>query len=79
MVRKVIVRKKYVAVRIPKDVYEDALRAQKKLEDTATELLGRPKRIPLTRVFRIKMSMPTTIPNEAIIKLIKRKRKNESY
>lgn len=73
MVKTIVVRKKYKAVRIPIDVYSDAIKSQKKLNQTASELLGKPVRIPLTKVFRIKMKTPTTIPNELIRKIARGK------
>jgi len=73
MDKKIIVKKvrKYVPVRMPLDVYEDAVKSQRKLNKTASELLGKPIRIPLTRVFRIKMKMPTTISNKIIKKIVR--------
>lgn len=71
---KIIKVRKYKAVRIPKDVYDEAVRVKAKLEATGRQILGRPVRIPLTRVFRIKMSTPTTIPDELIRRIIKKKK-----
>ncbi len=73
MVKKIIVKRKYKAVRIPIDVYNDAVTSQRKLNQTATTLLGKPVRIPLTKVFRIKMRIPTTIPDELIKSIAKGK------
>lgn len=75
MVKKIIVKKvrKYVPVRIPLDVYKEAVKSQSKMNKTATELLGKPVRIPLTRVFRIKMKTPVTLPNEIIKRIAKNK------
>lgn len=73
--KKIIVKKvgKYVPVRMPTDVYNEACKVQEKLSESATKLLGRKVRIPLTRVFRIKMKTPTTIPNDLIKKIAKGK------
>jgi len=73
MVRKIIVKRKYKAVRIPEDVYNDAVSSQRKLNATASTLLGKNVRIPLTRVFRIKMRTPTTIPDELLKKIARGK------
>ena len=77
MVKKVIVkrvsRSKYVAVRMPRDVYNEAVKVQEALEKTGAKLMGKRVGIPLTRVFRIKMSTPTTIPDETIKRIIKKK------
>lgn len=72
---KIVKVRKYKAVRIPKDVYDEAVKVKAKLEATGQELFGKPVRIPLTRVFRIKMSTPTTIPDEIVRRIIKKKRK----
>jgi len=72
---KIVKVRKYKAVRIPKDVYDEAVRVKAKLEATGRELLGKPVNIPLTRVFRIKMSVPTTIPDELVRRIVKKRRK----
>jgi hypothetical protein len=66
--------RKYVAVRIPVDVYDEAVKVKQKLEQTGLEIFGKPVSVPLTRVFRIKMATPTTIP-DALVRRIVKKRK----
>lgn len=75
MVKKIIVKKigKYVSTRIPKDVWEDAVKVKGRLDKTATELLGKPVSIPLTKVFRIKMRTPITLSDEIIKKIVRNK------
>lgn len=75
MEKKVIVKRvrKYVSTRIPKDVWEDAVKVKTKLDKTASELLGKPVSIPLTRVFRIKMRTPTTLSDDLIVKIARGK------
>jgi hypothetical protein len=69
----ILVKKKYKPVRIPIDVYEDAVNSQKKMNETATELTGKPTRIPLTKVFRIKMRAPIVLPDDLLKKLARGK------
>ena len=72
---KIVRVRKYRAVRMPTDVYNEAVKVKAKLEATGLEIFGRPVSIPLTRVFRIKMSTPTIIPDELIRRVVKKKRK----
>ena len=73
--RKIIVKKKYKDVRFPREAYDDAIKSKKVMELTLKKLLGRPARIPLTRVIKIKMASPTTLTDRDLIKLVRNKRK----
>ena len=67
------VKRKYVPMRVPVDVYDEAVKVKGKLEKAGQEILGKPVRIPLTRVLRIKMKTPTTIPDYTLKKILKKK------
>lgn len=76
MIKKIIVRRKYKSVRFPGDVYDELVKSKERMDKQATKLNGRPTRIPLTRVLRIKVKNPVTLPDE-IIKKIARKKKHD--
>lgn len=68
--------KKYVAVRMPKEAYKKIIVKKVRLEKVASELLGTPKRIPITRVLKIMADTPLILPDEKV-KHIFRKKKND--
>ncbi len=66
--------KKYKPVRFPLDAYNNFLEKQRKMEQTAQQLLGREIRIPMTKIIRMASKTPITLPDEMLVRMSRRKK-----
>jgi len=67
--------KKYVPIRFPKIAYENLIAKQKKMEDVAKEILGKPVSIPLTKILVSITKSPLILSDKAVIALVKKKKR----
>ena len=67
--------KKYIAVRMPIEAYKKIVIKKVKLEKVGTRLIGKPVKIPLTRVFKVMADNPIKLPDEIVRDLFKRRKK----
>ena len=69
---------KYKPYRVPQDVHEAIEKKQKKLEEFALKIYGKPMKIPKTNVMRMAFNKTWYgIQDSEIRNLVKRKRKRE--
>ena len=72
-------KKKYVAVRMPLEAYNNFCNRKVKMESVAKKITKRVIRIPLTKIFRLSAENPINIHDEELIKVIRRSRKLDHY
>ena len=70
-----MVKKRYVAVRMPVEAYNQFCDRKRKMETVAKKITKRVIRIPLTKVFKISAENPINIADDNLIKVIRKKRK----
>jgi hypothetical protein len=66
---------KYIATRVPEDVYKKIFAKKIRLERAGEELLGKPVKLPLTKVLRIIVDKQTYITDDEMIRMIRGKRR----
>jgi len=66
--------KKYIAVRFPKEAYENLQRKKKRMEEVVRQITGKQQTIPLTKVIIALSNKPLTIHDDSLLKLIRKKR-----
>jgi hypothetical protein len=66
---------KYIATRVPEDVYKKIFAKKIRLEKAGEELLGKPVKLPLTKVLRIIVDKQTYITDDEMIRMIRGKRR----
>jgi hypothetical protein len=66
---------KYIATRVPEDVYKKIFAKKIKLEQVGKELLGKEVKLPLTHVLRIIVNKQTFLTDDEMIRAIRWKKK----
>ena len=66
--------KKYVPVRMPLEAYNNIMLKKRKMEGVIKELTRNDIKVPLTTVWTMVSKNPLQLPDEYLIKKVKRKR-----
>jgi len=66
--------RKYVPVRMPIEAYNNIIIKRNKMKSVVTELTGKQINIPLTTVWKMVAKNPLNLPDEYLVKKVKRKR-----
>lgn len=66
---------RYVATRVPIDVYNELKRKQINMSEMYFKLTGKKKNVPLTRVLRVVTKTPIYIEDNQLVRIFRRKRK----
>lgn len=66
--------KKYVPVRMPLEAYNNVILKRKKMVDAVKQISNKKINIPLTTVWKMISENPMHLPDEYLIKKVKKKR-----
>lgn len=75
MVRKIIVKKKYVHVRMPEEAYKNYVRRQQRMESVVKQITKKKIAIPLTEVFKLSSEASINLPDDYLISVAKRRKR----
>lgn len=67
--------KKHILKRIPIDVNDEFKIKQQKMSKIYTEITGKKKKIPLTRVMKVMAAQPLYLNDKELVKLFGKRRK----
>jgi len=75
MAQKVIKRRKYKAVRMPIEAYNNYVKRQERMEKVIKKITKKQISIPLTKVFMISSETNINLPDDYLIHSVKKGRK----
>ncbi len=76
MVKKIIVKRKYIHVRMPLEAYKNYTKRQARMENVVKQITRKKVvRIPLTKIFEVSATAPINLPDDYVLKLTKKRRK----
>ena len=67
--------KRYVAVRMPVEAYNNFVRRQQKIEKSVQRITNKIVKVPLTKVFMVSSQNEITLPDTHVLGLTKRKKR----
>lgn len=67
--------KGYKPIRFPTEAYNNLVKKQLRMEKTASEILGKPVKIPFTRIITIMSRNHLVIDDKSLIALVKKKKR----